>query len=115
VPLLDSSGNPVLDSSGNEIYTTLTPQQTAATNGIIFALMYGLGAGFAYVWSLLVYAQSCLRLATNVDLSLLDLASKDFYGNNLPRLMNETAGAFALRIRQQFVLALGTMRGIQTS
>jgi hypothetical protein len=64
---------------------------------ILTALLGGFAAIFANVYSVLMYANAQLRIATASD-GFLDVISADFFGTTLPRKTNESDAAFRNRI-----------------
>lgn len=66
----------------------------------IFALLSGLASVLASIWSLLAYVALQTRLATATD-GFIDLASRDFFGSDLPRLLGETDASYSLRVREE--------------
>jgi hypothetical protein len=71
----------------------------ASTNGILGALMQGIGYGLASAWSQLAYAKLQTRLATVSDMNC-EAASLDFFGvGGFGRAANESDGSYIARIR----------------
>lgn len=61
------------------------------------ALLQGLAAIFAFVFSLLVYVRQQTRIATATD-GFLDLIAGDFFGSTLTRTLNQSDESFRSRI-----------------
>lgn len=64
---------------------------------ILTAVLQGMAWGLSSQYALLTYAGLQTRLMSLTD-GFLDIASNDFFGTGLPRLTNETDGAFRARI-----------------
>lgn len=64
---------------------------------IVDAVMQGPAWALATIYSQIAYAALQTRIKTATD-GWLDLISADFFGTNLPRIDNETDGAFRGRI-----------------
>lgn len=106
--LLDSPGLPTS-------WFTLagkTWQGTAATNGIVGALMAGLAVLFAAMSATLAYARLQCRVMTQTDVNL-DGTGLDRFAGLLPRQPNELDPSYSSRIRVQTVAPLNTGAGIQ--
>lgn len=64
---------------------------------IVTAVLQGMAWGLSSQYALLTYAGLQTRIASASD-GWLDIISNDFFGTGLPRLTNETDGAFRARI-----------------
>ena len=64
---------------------------------VLDALLSGFAWSLSLIYSLIQYANLQTRIATATD-GFLDLISYDFFGNNLPRKMQEMDSAFRARI-----------------
>ncbi len=83
---------------------------TAGTR--IYAILSGFASVLSTIYSLITYTKMQTRVATATD-GFLDLASQDYLGSNLPRLLGETDTAFSARIRASVFLAANTRPAIQ--
>jgi hypothetical protein len=72
------------------------------TTPVLSALLAGLADGWAWLYTMLMYAQAQTRIATATD-TFLDLISQDFFDTALPRRFGETDDAFRLRIQQNML------------
>ena len=64
---------------------------------ILDALLQGPAWALSFIYSLIQYAQLQTRIATASD-GFLDLIALDFFGNNLPRKLQESDNSYRLRI-----------------
>lgn len=72
------------------------------TAPVLSAVLSGLADGWAWLYSMLSYAQLQTRIATATD-TFLDLISQDFFAGNLPRMFGETDTAFRARIQREML------------
>ncbi len=78
------------------------PPWFGAPSPILTALLTGIGAIWAFVYSLLTYVTLQTRIATATNI-FLDMISLDFFGDNLPRNPGESDTAFRARIDQNIL------------
>jgi hypothetical protein len=78
------------------------PPWFGAPSPILDALLAGIGAIWAFVYSLLAYVTLQTRIATATGI-FLDMISLDFFGDDLPRNPGETDTAFRARIDQNIL------------
>jgi hypothetical protein len=67
------------------------------TTPILDALQSGPAWALSFIYSLIQYAKLQTRIATAAD-GFLDLIAFDFFGNNLPRKLQESDNSYRLRI-----------------
>lgn len=70
----------------------------ASATPILDGLLNGIAAGWAFCHKLLHYVKLQTRIATATDV-FLDLCSRDYLGNALPRNANESDASFRVRIK----------------
>lgn len=78
---------------------------------ILNALLAGIGAIWAFVYSLLAYVITQTRIATATGI-FLDMISLDFFGNGLPRKAGESDSAFRARIDQTILRPQATREAL---
>jgi hypothetical protein len=76
------------------------PSNEAAT--LVYAVVNGLAAGLASIYSMVAYAALQVRIATATD-GFLDLIAGDFFGPNLPRKSGELDPLYSARIRREIM------------
>jgi hypothetical protein len=69
---------------------------------LIHAVVSGLAAALASLYSITAYAALQMRIATATD-GWLDLISGDYFGMRLPRIPHEADPAFSARIRREIM------------
>ena len=79
-------------------------------NEIVDALLYGMASGYAYFYSLYVYASLQLRIATATD-GNLDMIAYDFYGDALPR-KGQSDAAYRIQIITSLFRERGTRKAV---
>jgi len=87
------------------------PALPTQTPTLLQALLSGFGTAWALVYMLITNVQLLARLAT-VYGPFLDMASADFFGNELPRRLLETDAQFRLRVQQELFRPRGTRAAI---
>lgn len=80
----------------------------------VYALAAGFGSILATIFGMVAYAKAQTRIATTTD-GFLDLASQDYLGANLPRLLGESDTAFSARIRANIFLKANTRSAVQNA
>ncbi len=78
------------------------PPWFSSPSPILDALLAGIGAIWAFVYSLLSYVTLQTRIATATDI-FLDLIALDFFGASLPRIAGESDTAYRARIDQEIL------------
>ena len=78
---------------------------------VLDAVLSGIAAALAGVYTLAAYARLQTRISTATD-GFLDLISQDFFGGTLPRRMRESDAAFRARILAELLAEKGTRRGM---
>lgn len=73
--------------------------------------LIGAANALSFIYSLIVYARAQCRIRTATD-GFLDLISYDYFGNNLPRYLNESDPAFKTRILANLLTEKVTRAGI---
>jgi hypothetical protein len=81
---------------------------------VLDALLSGLAASWAFLYSQLSYAARQARLATATD-AWLDLIANDFFARRLARRAAEPDDAFRQRIRQELARERGTRRALASA
>lgn len=84
----------------------------ATTGTRIYAVMAGLASVLSSIFGMIAYARLQTRIATATD-GFLDIISRDYLANNLPRIPGETDAAFSVRIRANIFLKANTRTNIQ--
>lgn len=74
---------------------------------IVDAVLQGIGAGWAALYGLIQAVRSQTRILTAVG-QFLDLISVDFFGNGLPRRLQEPDAAYLVRIENELLRPRGT-------
>src|SRR5579859_916172 len=69
---------------------------------LIQAIVNGLAAGLASIYSMIAYVALQVRIATATD-GYLDLIAGDFFGNRLPRIAGELDPLYSARIRREIM------------
>ncbi len=72
------------------------------TTPVLSSLLAGLADGWAWLYTMLGYAQLQTRIATASD-TFLDLVSQDCFGGSLPRRLGESDASFRARIRSELL------------
>jgi len=82
---------------------TIPPQ----TPTLLHALLAGFGSAWATIFALITDVQLLARLGTAFG-PFLDMASQDFFGNSLPRRLQESDGDYRQRIKGELLRPRGT-------
>lgn len=78
---------------------------------ILDAVLGGIAWALSFIYGLTAYAKLQTRIATATD-GFLDLISFDFFGNSLPRKLQELDSAFRARIQAELLLQRATRYGL---
>lgn len=78
---------------------------------ILSALLAGIGAVWAWVYSLLAYVTLQTRIATATNI-FLDMISADFFGDDLPRGAGQSDASFRDAIESEMLRPRGTRAAI---
>lgn len=81
------------------------------SNPIRDAVLAGIAWGASYVFSLLGYVALQMRLQTSTDI-WLDTGAQDYFGPNLPRLVNELDPAYSARIQANLLAPKNTRAAV---
>jgi hypothetical protein len=80
----------------------------------IYAQAYGAGQAYSTIWGQQVYVTLQTRVATCTG-AFVDLASYDFFGPNLPRIIGESDLQFSTRIREEVLRDRNTRNAIDSA
>lgn len=78
------------------------------------AILGGIADLSSWSYSLIVYAKLQSRVAWATDI-WLDIISRDYFGNTLPRKTNESDAVFRLRIQKELIRERVTRKGMITA
>jgi hypothetical protein len=78
---------------------------------VLDALLFGLGAAWAQIYSLLQYVKAQTRLATATDV-WLDVIAWDFFGESMMRGAGESDSSFRQKIRRSLFREKATRWGV---
>jgi hypothetical protein len=78
---------------------------------VLDAMLTGVAAGWAWVYSLLAYVQAQTRVATATDV-WLDVIALDYFGSGLQRRPAETDSTYRQRIHDELLRERGTRAAI---
>lgn len=99
-----------LNDFRSRIKATL-PRWFADSNPILDALLSGLAAAWAFVYTLYLYAQLQTRIKTATD-GWLDLIAGDFFGTRIARKANQTDASFRAVIIANLFRERGTRAAV---